>query len=232
VLGSDHIQQAYSYAIHPEIRCEEFGLCNGRKFVAFSVAQEDPLIDIDFNEIEERWEELEKLLLPKYLKEPTIRDFKPDFGSALKKLGYDSNTALVMLKVKLDLFGRVNDELYTASANFNLETEEYCVSFDFNPQILPQLVAGLPDYLAEVFCQALTRAPYQASAAEAIELDLTVRLGNETSGQWEKFIPLIIEEIHESRFNPEKTNNASDDTPPYVFKLRDAFVVTNSENNI
>jgi len=62
VLDPGHVQQAYSYAIHPELRCEEFGLCNGRQLVAFSVAQRDPLVVFEFDQIEPRWDEIEKLL--------------------------------------------------------------------------------------------------------------------------------------------------------------------------
>jgi len=231
VLDSDHIQQAYSYAIHPEVRCEEFGLCNGRKLVAFSVAQEEPLVVFDFDEIEERWEEVERLLSPQYLKEPAMRRFKPDFGFALKRMGFDPNAALVMLSTRLNLFGKVNDELITASANCDLGFGEHCVSFDFHSRLLPQIVTGLPEPLAQQFCDALSRAPYQAAAGLVIELDLTARLGDETQGQWEKFIPLIIEEIYESRFNPEEVDGDPNDVPPYVFKLRDAFVIKDSEDN-
>ena len=37
ILQDKHVQQAYSYAIHPEIKCQEFGLCNGRQLVVFNI---------------------------------------------------------------------------------------------------------------------------------------------------------------------------------------------------
>lgn len=232
VLDPAHIQQAYSYAIHPEVRCEEFGLCNGRQLVAFSVANRDPLVIFEFDQIEERWDEIEKLLLPKYLREPAMRRFEPDFGTALKRMGLDTDAALVLLGTRLNLFGVVSNEIITASANCDMGFGDHCASFDFSPDMMPEVVAGLPEPLAERFSEALLkRAPYQAAAGLVIELDLTVRLGEETQGQWESFVPLIVEEIHDSRFNPEEVAEDPNDVPPNVFKLRDAFVIEDAGEN-
>ncbi len=231
VLAGDHVQQAYSYAIHPEIRCGEFGLCNGRVLAIFDTNQAEPLLHLKFEEFEPRWSEIEKHLAAKYLAEPFLRQFKPDFGMALKRMGIGQDTELVMLETRLNLFGRVNDQLMTASANCNFGSGEHCVSFDFPSAMLGSIVAGLPHPLGVSFSEALSRAPYQAAAGLVIELDLSARLGEETQGQSETFIPLIIQEILASRFNPTEVPNDPNDIPPHVFKLRDAFVVrTGSEN--
>lgn len=231
VLAEDHIQQAYSYAIHPEVRCGEFGLCNGRELAIFDTTKGDPLLHLKFEEFESRWPEIEKHLAAKYLAEPFLRRFKPDFGITLKRMGIHQDTDLVMLETRLNFFGRVNDQLMTASANCNFGAGEHCVSFDFPIAMLELIVSGLPPPLAERFCEALNRAPYQAAAGHVIELDLSAKLGEETQGQSELFIPLIIQEILASRFNPAEVPNDPNDIPPHVFKLRDAFVVrTESEN--
>jgi hypothetical protein len=38
-----HVEQAYSYAIHPDIRVPVYGLCNGGKLVVFHISQEEPV---------------------------------------------------------------------------------------------------------------------------------------------------------------------------------------------
>jgi hypothetical protein len=228
VLDSMHVQQAYSYAVHPEIRCREFALCNGRELALYSTDKAEPLLHLRFEEFELRWDEIDRFLSPGYLAEPTRRNFKPDFGFKLHRLGFSPETALVMLETRLNLFGRVNDELMTASANCNFDGEEHCVSFDFPPSMLQDVVAGLPEPLAERFCDALRRSPFMAAAGLVIELDLTARLGGETQGQSESFIPLVIEEIQSSRFNPEPVAGDPNDIPPHVFKLRDAFKIRGS----
>jgi type I site-specific restriction endonuclease len=105
VLAEEHVQQAYSYAVHPEVRCEEFGLCNGRELVIFSTSQQEPLLHLKFEEFDERWETIEKLLGPKYLAQPFLRRFAPDFGTALKRMGMGVDTELILMETRLNLFG-------------------------------------------------------------------------------------------------------------------------------
>lgn len=225
VLDPMHVQQAYSYAVHPEIRCREFALCNGRELAIYSTEHAKPLLHLKFDEFESRWGDIEKFLSPTYLAEPARRNFKPDFGFKLHSLGLAHDAVLVMPGTRLNLFGRVNDELFTASAYCEFGGDEHCVSFDFPSSMLQDIVAGLPEPLAEQFCGALKRAPFVAAAGLAIELDLAAHLGPETQGQSESFIPLIIDEVHASRFNPAPVAGDPNDIPPHVFKLRDSFVI-------
>lgn len=225
VLDPKHIQQAYSYAIHPEIRCEEFGLCNGKEIAIFSIYNIEPLLHLNFEDFETSWSEIEKYLAPKYLSEPSLRMFLPDFGIALLRMGFNKNNQMHMLATRLNLFGKIDDQLMTASANINFGFGEHCVSFDFHPDMLHDIVSGLPKDLGTSFIAALKRVPFQAAAGLVIELDLTARLGNVTEGQSEPFVPLIIEEIITSKFNPSEVPNDPNDIPPYVFKLRDQLAI-------
>jgi hypothetical protein len=91
--------------------------------------------------------------------------------------------------------------------------------------MLEKIVSGLPEPLTGQFYDALSRAPYQAAAGLVIELDLVAQLGEETQGQSETFVPLLIKDVSESRFNPGEVPNDPNDIPPHVFMLRDAFVI-------
>jgi len=42
IVKSAHVEQVYSYAIHPDVRCERYGLCNGRELVVFVTQQWAP----------------------------------------------------------------------------------------------------------------------------------------------------------------------------------------------
>jgi hypothetical protein len=225
VLEQDHIQQAYSYAIHPEICCDEFGLCNGKELSIFNISQFEPLLHISFEEFESRWSDIEKYMSPNHLSNPALREFAPDFGTALIRMGLTKEDQMHMFATRLNLFAKIDDSLMTASANCNFGSDDFCASFDFHPSMLPAIVSGLPDELANRFIGALNRTPFQAAAGLVIELDLTVNLGHITQGQFEKFVPLIIREVHASRFNPSEIPNDPYDMPPHVFKLRDHFVL-------
>jgi 16S rRNA G966 N2-methylase RsmD len=58
-----NVEQAYFYAIHPEIRVPIYALCNGREFIAFDVHGET-LIYFSLSEIEKHWHKLQDLLSP------------------------------------------------------------------------------------------------------------------------------------------------------------------------
>lgn len=225
VLDNSHVQQAYSYAMHPEIACREFGLCNGRQLAVFNVFQRDPLLVLDFQDFETKWSEVEKYLSLKNLLDPALRRFAPDFGIALLRMGFEQETSVIMFGVRLNLFGRVSDELYTASANCTFGSMAHCVSYDFPASMLPEIVAGLPQQLGELFSRALSRSPFQAAAGLVIELDVAVSLGDITLGRDEEFVPLVIEKIFDSRFNPDPVDNDPNDIPDHIFQLRKAFVI-------
>lgn len=73
ITKSQYVEQAYSYAIHPDVRCERYGLCNGRKLVTFNVAGWSPDDEITLDAGEECWESLRSALSPAKLK-PAIHD--------------------------------------------------------------------------------------------------------------------------------------------------------------
>jgi len=51
VRDGSNVEQVYSYAIHPEIRVNLFGLCNGREFCLFDVYEKVPLLCFKISEI-------------------------------------------------------------------------------------------------------------------------------------------------------------------------------------
>jgi hypothetical protein len=229
VLESKHLQQVYSYAVHPEIKCSEFGLCNGRRLVVFNVDKNEPLLDLGFLEYEAKWGMIERFLSPQFLLRPHLRRFSPDFGFKLKRLGITRDTDQVFIGVRLNLFAKISEELFTAAANCCFGDVDHCVSFDFPTKMLPEIVSGLPKPLQDDFCGALQKAPFQAAAGLVIEIDISVRLGEETNGSsGETFIPLVIQKVHGARFNPEEVEGDPHDIPDHVYQLRHHFAIKRS----
>jgi Type I restriction enzyme R protein N terminus (HSDR_N) len=225
VLSKENVQQAYSYAIHPEIKCQHFALCNGKMLTVFSVDDDNPLLVVPFAEYDSGWSEIEKYISPRYLKQPILRKFAPDFGTALSRLGLAENAHISLFPAKLNFFGRVSHDLMTASSNTIFADKEHCVSFDFDHKLLPEILTCLPAPLADAFNYALCNAPFQAAAELAIELDVTTRLGVETRGESESFRPLVIEKMHAARFDPLPLPDETCDIPSHIFRLRKAYVL-------
>nr|WP_312015794.1 type I restriction enzyme HsdR N-terminal domain-containing protein [Bradyrhizobium liaoningense] len=228
ILSRKHVQQAYSYAIHPEIKCVHFALCNGRQLVVFDVDNAKPLLVVGYDEFEARWTDVERFLAPRFLRFPALRKFAPDLGLAFSRLGLAKHAKIVFQGMQLNLFARVSDELMTASANSLFAEKDHCVSIDFHPRFLDPMLAGLPTSLAAQFRNALSRAPFQAAAEMVIEFDAELALGDEVDNGTEQFIPLVVRKVLASRFNHSPDCPPAADIPRGVFRLRSAYSIGNS----
>jgi len=93
ISSGDHIEQVYSYAIHPDIQAEVFALCNGKEFAAYSRNKKEPLLFFQLSEIDKHWDEIQRLLSPdKFVEKqilgepPTVYEKKSDFSYSDLKL--------------------------------------------------------------------------------------------------------------------------------------------------
>jgi Type I restriction enzyme R protein N terminus (HSDR_N) len=84
-IDLDAIEQAYTYANHPEVRAVYFVVCNGRKWMVFqtnSGPNEPAVLDYTHEQLESNYQTLHNLLSPESL----IRDcpkIQPDTGSPI-----------------------------------------------------------------------------------------------------------------------------------------------------
>jgi DNA modification methylase len=64
-----HVEQAFSYACHPEIRSNFFALCNGHEFSLFKTFEDSsPILYFEISKVNEVWEDLLSLLSPNSFK--------------------------------------------------------------------------------------------------------------------------------------------------------------------
>lgn len=64
ITSGEHIEQIYSYAIHPDVRVNFYALCNGREFVLFEIGRRDAILYFQLSELERYWHEIERQLQP------------------------------------------------------------------------------------------------------------------------------------------------------------------------
>lgn len=72
-IDDDSIEQAFSYANHPEVRGVYFSISNGKKFVIYQTNQgpnSEPLLEISYNDLNQQFSKIENILSP----ESIIRD--------------------------------------------------------------------------------------------------------------------------------------------------------------
>ncbi len=65
IVYGKNVEQAYSYAIHPEIRVNLYALCNGRQLTLFHIHETKPILQVGLQDLEELWSILESFLSPR-----------------------------------------------------------------------------------------------------------------------------------------------------------------------
>ncbi|MCK4663305.1 MAG: type I restriction enzyme HsdR N-terminal domain-containing protein [Bacteroidales bacterium] len=82
-------EQAYFYAIHPEIRVNFYGLCNGREFILFHISKDEPLLYFQIKEIDNYWSDINNYLAPDAFVQKDILNEKEERYER-KEFDYDS----------------------------------------------------------------------------------------------------------------------------------------------
>ncbi|MGD0060818.1 MAG: hypothetical protein ABSD58_15485 [Verrucomicrobiia bacterium] len=203
VIHSHHAEQAYSYAIHPEVRVSHYALCNGRELVVYRTDQWEPLLHLSIREIEKHWGDVEEALHPRFLKNPDLRGFAPDYGLAMLKAGFRREAIQIFVLHHLQTLMRVTDELYTVSTTTMYGDIEYLVSLDLSAELCSQMLSRLSPEISEPIAKALRRAPFQVDLCGKVLLSCSGHLGEVTKGAEEEFVPVTVSEIGEVRFDPE-----------------------------
>lgn len=89
ILNSPHVEQVYSYAIHPDVRAETYALCNGRKLVVYEIDESSPVLDVEIQDMQNRWDEIVSHLSPESFRSKDIARsfFKARESEIQKQIG-------------------------------------------------------------------------------------------------------------------------------------------------
>jgi hypothetical protein len=202
IVNSVHVEQAYSYAIHPEVRCKVYGLCNGRQLSLFHTERSKPVFVIDIPEIDERWEEVSKHFSPAVLETPEILDFHPDFGLHAYKAGIAEGTLFSFVGYHLQLIQKLDEHFWTVESACSVNDREYMISFDLDDYAVDETLLGLPPEDRIRVREALNRAPFQADLEAQLIIDCSALLGPKTEGAYETFAPFRVVNVLASRYDP------------------------------
>lgn len=146
ILSPKYVEQAYSYAMHSEIKALYYALCNGKEFVLYHVSEYKPLLHFDIKLLPSYWGELVEYLSPeKVLVDNQKRGMYKDFGLHIKRLGFETFKNLIFFEVPIPFIAKLNNNLYTFGTNIKENEHTYCVSFDFNHNVFLQLRNKIPN---------------------------------------------------------------------------------------
>ena len=194
LVKSKHAEQAYSYAIHPDVRVRFYALCNGRQLVAYDTSGIGPIFVIEFAEIERDWEIVESVLSPKNVGLAAQRHFAPNLGTALTKMGYAPGVQWLFPLAKLSQFARVSEELFTAATTIAIEGVDHLASFDAEREMFKKLLSLTDEENRNCLLRSLAIGQLVFSR-RPIYVTLDTTLGEPTQGQHDVFVPFVISNV-------------------------------------
>ncbi|ATB44084.1 restriction endonuclease [Cystobacter fuscus] len=156
-----HIAQAYSYAIHHDVRTSWFAICNGHDLVVYSVGELKPVLRVRLRELKEHWQEVLRLLFPPAMTHDPTHPFAKDFGIHLMRLGVPETMNLVFPLVPVRCVARIGQDQYSGfGMNLKYEEGEYLPTFDFSMSQFEKLVSILPSAMAQgITARLLNESP-------------------------------------------------------------------------
>jgi hypothetical protein len=162
-----NVEQAYSYAIHPDVRADFYALCNGREFVLYHTKRWAEILSFSMKEIDSVWELLVQIIgTESEIKKIAV---KPDFGLHLLKLGLALDRNLkkishVFVVLDVDFVCRIDETSYSFGSHLEMDGVDYLATFDFSKDQLSDFFSGLApkDVVPEV-TRSLTKYPFKWS---------------------------------------------------------------------
>lgn len=198
VIKSKNVEQAYSYAIHPEVRARFFSLCNGKEFVLYSVDEMNPLIHFKMQALPLYWESLKGILAPENVLSKDNLTYLKDLGLHLKRLGFEKFQSLVFPTVPVTNITQLEKGMYTINVGgVTLDENRYVATFDFDLEVLKQMIGKIPlegiDKLLDWNKEGRISVNF-ADTAYFLNLDCEVGQNLEENDK-EIFLPLKINRI-------------------------------------
>jgi|ERR1700741_883766 len=197
IKSGKNVEQAYSYAIHPEVRVPFYGLCNGREISIFHINDLSPKIVIPIKDIDKRWEELYNAISPLALTDPDLLGFMPDLGIALRQTGFNKNDLdFLFTCTAFNFVAKLDESNYTLSTSQRDNGIDYIIQLDFSKDLFESFISSIPTEMQSEIRTGLSRNPFTVYLPDEdfIEISVSARLGNEVySNQFEQYIPFIVQ---------------------------------------
>ena len=143
---------------------------------------------------------LRRLLDSKFMANPKVVDYLPDYGLTLIKMGVKPGFTLIALQICTNFIGKVEDGYYTTSTEFlHGEDEEmsYIASLDFDERLYRQLLSFFDKQKANTVQKSLSRQPFMIDLKEEqLHFGVYAVLGNNICNNVEEsYVPFNVIEF-------------------------------------
>ncbi len=198
-----HVQQAYSYAMHSEIRAPLYAICNGRDLAVYHVHDPPlkPRLRVTLTDLDSHWQQVLQLLgCFRVRQQPEI--FEKDFEIHLLKMGVQPMQSLVFFGVPILQIGKRGPDEYIFTINTHMDMMTYAATYVFGGESLGVLtaIAGRPtgDNILTEFSKH-KQAMFHFKTP-LVAMDIVARLTTEIQEtEREHYLPLRISEFTPSR---------------------------------
>lgn len=165
--SGENVEQAYSYAIHKDIRVPLYALCNGREFIIFNVSDWPAVFRVPLQDItaEDNWKRLLFYVgTLSAMPHGIPLGFSLDYGLHVAKSGIhqsESEVFYIFESVPVVSVGKVDDSLYCINALYGEDGLDFIITFDLTSDLYANLLDTLPKEIATRVQAALSRQPFQ-----------------------------------------------------------------------
>lgn len=164
ITSGDNVAQVYSYAIHPEIRAWNYALCNGMALALFEITSIKPKKVYDFTNITDTdLFDINQKLSPRTICNNQILDYFLDGGTYLHfVMDMPLHMKITFGSVPIPNIGIVADDHYTINVVCtDMADRELMFTYDFNRELLNNLLSQLPPELAAEITRSLSSYPFR-----------------------------------------------------------------------
>jgi hypothetical protein len=174
-----NVFQAYSYAMHPEIQSEIYGLCNGKKIVIFNIKKHIPILSFEIKDLKKNWNSLKNILSPELIKKPQLKNFHLDLGLFLLKIGEFEgvHTPIDFPLKKVNDITKLDENNYCINSIFGItdfEGKTFMGTFDFSEKLYQELLQLLPKEEKIKIETNLKKQPFRFRMEDVPAVDLTI----------------------------------------------------------
>lgn len=198
ITKSKHVEQAYSYAIHNEVRVNYFALCNGKEFVLYHISEIKPILKFDLRALALYIDSLKRILSPGNVFSKDSLVYKKDLGLHLKRLGFQDCESLIFPDVPINFIGQLDPDMFTFSVGgAKINDDTYVATFDFDNSVFNQLKGKIPEEAIEKLSVRNNQSRQAIKFPDASYLvNIDCRIGEKLEeNEKEIFQPLLINRI-------------------------------------
>lgn len=204
IESGKNVEQAYSYAIHKDIRVPLYALCNGRNLAVYHISHWPAIFNVPLSVIDHHWGDLLALLGTRAAWPGGIPPgFRPDFGLAVKQSGLGfvegKKTMQIFTSVHVITIVKIDESTFAINAVCGTPEEgEFMATFDFTPGIFQQLLSVLSVSSADCIRTSIQQQPfiYRVEEGHIFDIGVVAELGDTVhSNENESYCPFVAHEF-------------------------------------